>query len=201
MSHSFFAFLGRLRLIQRWSLMRNTSVENVMEHSFQVAYLAHALAWIRRLKFPQAKPQLDPDRVLAQALYHDATEILTGDLPTPIKYGTEALRQAYQSVEKEAASRLLGTLPEFMQASYAPYLERGQHNEAVQQVMAGLVKAADHLSAYIKCQEEVGRGNQEFAKAKRQIEQKLLKEQEAYPELAYFLELFSESFERSLDEL
>ncbi len=195
---SFFAMLRRLSLIQRWSLMRNTSPENVMEHSYQAAYLAHALALIRREIYPELQPQVDPERVLALALYHDATEIITGDMPTPIKYATQALRQAYAAEEDRARQRLLAMLPSRLREAYRPYLSEAPET-AQEELEHKLVKAADQLSAYIKCQEEVGRGNREFSQALDQTRAKL--EACQLPELDYFCREILPSFSLSLDQL
>lgn len=196
MDKSFFAMLMRLKYINRWSLMWNTNAENVMEHSFQVAMLAHALYVIREERFPEALPKLDLGELLCQALYHDASEIITGDMPTPIKYQTVELREAYAVVEQKATERLLSMLPEELREAYAPSLlsddERGGMTHK-------LVKAADCLCAYIKCVEEQSRGNNEFKLALEQTKSKL--DSFELPELAYFCEHFLPAFSYSLDEL
>ena len=190
MKSHFFAYISRLRFIQRWALMRNTAPENVQEHSHQAAVLAHALAVIRRELFGGS---VDPGLVAAAALYHDASEILTGDMPTPIKYQNPAIRAAYKDVEALAAGRLLGMLPEELRKCYAPVLtEVGPEVEE-------LVKAADKLSAYIKCVEELKAGNAEFREAAAQTRKAL--EGYGLPEVQYFLETFMDSFSLSLDEL
>ena len=178
MKSHFFAYISRMRFIQRWALMRNTAPENVQEHSHQVAVLAHALAVIRNEKFGG---RLDPGAVAVAALYHDASEILTGDMPTPIKYDNPAIRNAYKDVEAVAEGKLLHMLP--------------QSDPEVRQV----VKAADKLSAYIKCVEELKAGNNEFRQAAGQTRKAL----EGYelPEVTYFLETFMDSFSLTLDEL
>ena len=190
MKSHFFAYLSRMRFIQRWALMRNTAPENVQEHSHQVAVLAHALAVIRNEKFGGS---LDPGAVAVAALYHDAAEIFTGDLPTPIKYFNPAIQKAYKAVETIAEDKLLCLLPPELQDVYAPIL----HNSDPE--TARLVKAADKLSAYIKCVEEDKAGNREFREAALQTRQAL----EAYdlPEVRYFLETFLDSFSLTLDEL
>ena len=190
MRSHFFAYISRMRFIQRWALMRNTAPENVQEHSHQAAVLAHALAVIRNEKFGG---HVDPGRVAVAALYHDASEILTGDMPTPVKYGNPAIRDAYKQVEAVANERLVSMLPEELQATYRDAL-----NEYDDETRA-LVKAADKLSAYIKCVEEVKAGNGEFREAAAQTRRAL----EAYdlPEVAYFLDTFLESFALTLDEL
>ena len=190
MKSHFFAYISRMRFIQRWALMRNTAPENVQEHSHQVAVLAHALAVIRKEKFGGT---IDPGQVAVAALYHDASEILTGDMPTPIKYDNPAIQNAYKEVEAVAEKKLLYMLPEELQPIYAPILT------PVDEEIERLVKAADKLSAYIKCVEELKAGNNEFREAAAQTRKSL----EAYelPEVAYFLETFMDSFALTLDEL
>ena len=190
MRSHFFAYISRMRFIQRWALMRNTAPENVQEHSHQVAVLAHALAVIRNEKFGGS---IDPGLAAAAALYHDASEILTGDMPTPIKYGNPAIQNAYKEVEAVAERKLLTMLPQELQGAYAPVLTE------VDPEVARLVKAADKLSAYIKCVEELKAGNAEFREAAAQTRKAL--EGFGLPEVEYFLETFLESFSLTLDEL
>ena len=190
MRSHFFAYISRMRFIQRWALMRNTAPENVQEHSHQVAVLAHALAVIRNEKFGG---HLDPGAAAAAALYHDASEILTGDMPTPIKYDNPAIRSAYKDVEAVASRRLLEMLPPELRSAYEPLLL--ETDGEVRQV----VKAADKLSAYIKCVEELKAGNNEFRQAAAQTRRAL--EEYGLPEVAYFLETFMDSFSLTLDEL
>lgn len=190
MRSHFFAYVSRMRFIQRWALMRNTAPENVQEHSHQVAVLAHALAVIRNEKFGG---QVDPGAVAVAALYHDASEILTGDMPTPIKYDNPAIQGAYRDVEKMAEKKLLGMLPQELREVYAPILT------VPDEETRRLVKAADKLSAHIKCLEELKAGNLEFRQAAEQTRRAL----ESYdlPEVRYFIDTFLESFSLSLDEL
>ena len=190
MKSHFFAYISRMRFIQRWALMRNTAPENVQEHSHQAAVLAHALAVIRNEKFGG---HLDPGAVAAAALYHDASEILTGDMPTPIKYHDPAIRAAYKDVEAVASRKLLDLLPPELRDAYRPLLL--EEDPEIRRV----VKAADKLSAYIKCVEELKAGNHEFREAAAQTRRAL----ESYdlPEVAYFLETFMDSFSLTLDEL
>ena len=190
MRSHFFAYVSRLRFIQRWALMRNTAQENVQEHSHQVAVLAHALAAIRNEKFGG---NVDAGQVAVAALYHDASEILTGDMPTPIKYENPDIKKAYKEVEAMAEKKLLSMLPEELQSASARVIT-GQSGEIEE-----LVKAADKLSAYIKCVEEMKAGNNEFREAAAQTRKAL----DAYelPEVAYFMETFMESFSLTLDEL
>ena len=190
MKSHFFAYISRMRFIQRWALMRNTAPENVQEHSHQVAVLAHALGVIRRDVLGQ---DCDPEHLAAMALFHDASEILTGDMPTPIKYQNEEIMQAYKAVEDLAAEKLLAMLPQELQGVYAPILTPAAP-ETEQ-----LVKAADKLSAYIKCVEELKAGNLEFREAAAQTRAAL--EGYGLPEVAYFLDTFMDSFSLSLDEL
>ena len=189
MKSHFFAYISRMRFIQRWALMRNTAPENVQEHSHQVAVLAHALAVIRNEKFGG---HADPGAVAAAALYHDASEILTGDMPTPIKYDNPAIRRAYKDVEAVAEEKLLHMLPEEFRTVYAPILRPDGETEQ-------LVKAADKLSAYIKCVEELKAGNAEFRRAAEQTRAAL--DAMHLPELDYFMEHCAESFSMTLDEL
>ena len=181
MKSHFFAYISRMRFIQRWALMRNTAPENVQEHSHQVAVLAHALAVIRNERFGG---HLDPAT---------ASEILTGDMPTPIKYDNPAIRSAYKDVEAVAEGKLLRMLPPELQGVYEPIL-----TEADPEIRR-VVKAADKLSAYIKCVEELKAGNNEFRKAAAQTRRAL--EEYGLPEVAYFLETFMDSFSLTLDEL
>ena len=190
MTYPFFAYIARMRYIGRWGLMRNTEPENIQEHSHMVAVLAHALAVIRRDRFGGT---VDPGRVTAAALYHDASEILTGDLPTPVKYANEKIQAAYKAIEDDAAQRLVEMLPQEMQASFSAVL-----HEEDPEVLA-LVKAADKLSAYIKCVEELKAGNSEFEAAARQTRQALCDMQ--LPCLDYFMAHFLDSFQLTLDEL
>ena len=186
----FFAYISRMRFIQRWALMRNTAPENVQEHSHQVAVLAHALAVIRNEKFAGCT---DPGAVAAAALFHDASEILTGDMPTPIKYDNPVIRGAYKDVEAVAEQKLLDMLPEGIRRWYVPLLTE------VDPETERLVKAADKLSAHIKCLEELKAGNAEFREAAAQTRRAL--EAMALPEVDYFLEVFLDSFSLTLDQL
>lgn len=191
MANEFYAFLGRMRYITRWGLMRNSFSENLQEHSHQVAILAHALALIRRDILHLPGP--DPEQCAVAALYHDAAEILTGDLPTPIKYYSPELRQAYRVVEDAAGEKLLSMLPPALRESYRDYVL--EQNEAVNPI----VKAADKLAAYIKCLEELKAGNQEFSTASAQTLAALERAQRE--EVAWFLENCLEPFTRNLDQL
>ena len=190
MKSHFFAYISRMRFIQRWALMRNTAQENVQEHSHQVAVLAHALAVIRNEKFGGA---VNPGEIAVAALYHDASEILTGDMPTPIKYHNPDIRRAYKEVEAVAEKKLLNLLPVELQSVYEPILTGCSGETEI------LVKAADKLSAYIKCVEELKAGNHEFREAAAQTRRAL--EEYDLPEVRYFLDTFMDSFSLTLDEL
>lgn len=188
--YHFFAYLSRMRYINRWGLMRNTFQENIQEHSHMVAVLAHALVLIQNRYYGG---QLDPGQAVLLALYHDATEILTGDLPTPIKYYNPDLRSSYQVVEDAAARRLLDLLPEELRGDYEPLLLEPDPE------LAAVVKAADKLDAYLKCVKELKAGNAEFRKAKEQTYAALMRN--PLPALQHFILHFLPSFELTLDEL
>ena len=191
MANEFYALLGRMRYITRWGLMRNSFSENIQEHSHQVAVLAHALALIRRDVLHLPGP--DPDRCATAALYHDASEILTGDLPTPIKYCNPELKDAYKRVERIAGNRLLDMLPRELRASYEHFvLEDDPELEPI-------VKGADKLSAYIKCVEEQKTGNTEFDSAAQQTMAALKAMNRE--ELNWFIDHCLEPFGRNLDQL
>ena len=191
MNH-FFAYLSRMKFINRWGLMHNTYPENIQEHSLRVAMIAHALAVIRNRVFGGA---VNPERTAVLALYHDASEVLTGDLPAPIKNFNPEIKRAYKAIEASAAQKLLQMIPEVLQADYrglfvADDADR-EHRE--------LVTAADKLCAYIKCLEEIGAGNPEFAKAEKALRANL--DALPLPEVRYFLDTFVPSFRLTLDEL
>ena len=188
MSDNFFAYISRMRYIERWSLMRNALPENIQEHSHMVAVIAHALGVIRRDVF---HIECDPNACAAAALYHDASEILTGDLPTPIKYYNPEIKNAYKQVEQIACQKLLATLPEELRPAFQPLLTEAEYRD--------IVKAADKLSAYIKCIEERRAGNDEFLSAEKQTRAAL--EQNPLPEVQYFMAHFIPAFELTLDEL
>ena len=191
MANEFYALLGRMKYITRWGLMRNTFSENIQEHSHQVAVLAHALALIRRdiLKLPTP----DPDKCAVAALYHDASEILTGDMPTPIKYYTPDIKVAYKQVERIAGERLLSMLPEALRESYRDYVMEDVGD------MLPIVKAADKLSAYIKCVEEQKAGNTEFDSAEKATMQAMKAMNR--PELDWFIDNCLEPFKWNIDQL
>ena len=191
MNDRFFAYISRMRYIMRWSLMRNALPENIQEHSHMVAVLAHALGVIRRDVY---HVPCSPEEAAAAALFHDSAEILTGDLPTPIKYHNSEIRDAYREIEILASCRLLETLPAELRPAYEPLLI-GDSLARVQD----LVKAADKLSAYIKCIEERKAGNKEFLSAEKQTLEAL--RSYGMPEVDYFLKNCIPAFEMNLDEL
>ena len=191
MAYNFFALMARMKYIDRWGLMRNTQSENIQEHSHMVAILAHALAVIGRERFGSA---VDPGEAAVAGLYHDASEILTGDLPTPVKYDNPGIKEAYKAVERMAADKLLTMLPGELSPAFAPYVREELDPQLLQ-----VVKAADKLSAYIKCLEELSAGNAEFRLAARQTRAAL--EEMDLPALKYFLSEFLPGFELTLDEL
>ena len=191
MANEFFALLGRMRYITRWGLMRNSFSENIQEHSHQVAVLSHALALIRRDVLHLPSP--DPDRCAVAALYHDASEILTGDLPTPIKYYSPTIRDAYKQVEHIAGEQILDMLPQQLRQSYVDFIH--ESDEEVNPI----VKAADKLSAYIKCVEEQKAGNTEFDTAAKQAMEAMRKLD--MPELRWFIDNCLEPFSLNIDQL
>ena len=181
-----------MKLIDRWSLMRCTQRENVQEHSLQVAIIAHALALIKNRHFGG---KVLPEKVALHAIFHDATEVLTGDLPTPVKYFSEEIRNAYNAIEGHAAKQLLTLLPGDLRGEYAKIFADNDVE------IRRLVKSADVLAAYIKCLEEESAGNHEFSRAKKTIEAKLKSLCEQQAEVAYFTQEFVPSFALTLDEL
>lgn len=203
MPSPFFAMLSRMRHIRRWGLMRNTQPENLQEHSLQVAVIAHALAVIRRIDYPAGpdgtpRPDVSPDRAATLALFHDAPEILVGDMPTPIKYYNPAIRDAFKAVEGIAGDKLLSMLPESLRPAYGPLLKPDGADPGTAEALR-LVKAADKISAYMKCVEEEKSGNTEFRKAAQALLAGL--ETLDLPEVGHFLREFLPAFHLSLDEL
>lgn len=188
----FFAHLSRLKLISRWPLMRNVRTENVSEHSLQVAFVAHALAIIKNRKF---NGNVNPERVALLAMYHDASEVLTGDMPTPIKYYNPQIAHEYKKIEKVAQQKLIEMLPLELQNDFRPLLDEHYYTEDEKLV----VKQADALCAYLKCLEELSAGNNEFKLAKARLEKTL--DMRSSPEMEYFMEVFISSFSLSLDEI
>ncbi len=188
----FFAYISRLRWIRRWGLMRNAIEENVATHSWEVATLAHALALIRNRHFGG---QVNADRIAAAALYHDATEVITGDMPTPVKYHSKVMREAFGDIEHKAEGELLALLPEDLRADFAPYVQESKLPAEDKE----LIKAADRLSAWLKCQAEIRAGNSEFEPAASQIKARL--DEDGLREVSYFMDVFAPSYDKPLDNL
>lgn len=189
--YNFYAFLDRMKYIKRWSLMRSTREENIMEHSQQVAIIAHALAAVDTEVFKNAP---DIPKTVFYALYHEVSEVLTGDLPTPIKYFNQEIHGAYKQLEDKATDKLLNMLPENVAPYLSPYVKADDDSYEYK-----LVKAADKLSAYIKCIEELKSGNTEFKRAKESIEQEL--KSKDMPCVNYFMENFIPGYLLTLDEM
>ena len=191
MRHDFYAYMDRMKYIKLWQLMRSTREENIMEHSQSVALLSHALVTVHNDVFGG---KADVLKTVLYAMYHETSEVMTGDLPTPIKYYNNSIHGAYKELEKSACEKMVGMLPGEMQQGIAPYVLADENS-----VEYRLVKAADRLAAYIKCAEELRSGNSEFIKAKKSIEEDL--HSRNMPEIEYFFAHFIPSFELSLDEL
>lgn len=193
MNNSFFAILFRQRYIKRWGLMRNTREETLEEHAAETAMLAHALASVGNEIFGKC---YNADRAVTLALFHDATEVYTGDMPTPVKYYSPEIRDSYKRMEAEAASRLCTTLPRQLQPVYEPIICGGDDGD---ERLRKIVKAADTLSAYIKCLSELSAGNSEFEIAASTTKKKL--ENMHMPELDWFIENMLEAFTVPLDSI
>lgn len=191
MESNFYGMLARMKYINRWGLMRNTRTENIAEHSLDVAMIAHALAVIGNTYYNKT---INAERVALVAMFHDTTEIITGDLPTPIKYYAPEIRDAYKNVEKVAADQLLSELPKEMKEVYYPILHAEEPEEHLK-----LIKAADKLSALLKCMEEKNMGNTDFQKAEETIMQSL--EEMNLPEVAYYMQYFFPAYNKTIDEI
>lgn len=191
-SSHFFAHLARMKLINRWPLMRNINNENVQEHSLQVAMVAHALALIKNRYFDG---MVDPYKVATIALFHDVSEVLTGDLPTPVKYSNPAIQQEYKKIEKLAEQKLIDMVPVDFTQDYAELIDNQHHSDDEK----FLVKAADVICAYLKTMEELAAGNHEFDLAKKRLD-KIIKNYHS-PEVNYFMQTYMPSFSLSLDEI
>ena len=191
MSYNFYAFMDRMKYIKRWSLMRSVREENIMEHSQQVAFIAHALAVITNKLYGGS---LDCEKCVLYAIYHECSEVLTGDLPTPIKYFNRSITGAYKDIESAACDKLLATLPEELREELAPSVKPDTFCGEWK-----VVKAADRLSAYIKCLEERRCGNTEFEKAEKSIKEDL--KSRGMPAVEYFMKNFIPAFSLTLDEL
>lgn len=189
--YPFFAMVNRMKMIDRWALMHNNTKENIAEHSHSVAVLAHALALIGNREFGKA---YDAQRAALLALYHDTTEVITGDMPTPVKYYNEEIKSVYKDIEHTAGQRLLSMLPEDYRSDYLPLFEHQKDDEALWK----LVKAADKLSALIKCIEEMRTGNREFEIALQAQEEKI--KAIDLPEVQFFSEHFLPAYYKTLDE-
>ena len=193
-NHTFFALLSRMKYISRWALMRNATSESLSEHTLETAILAHALVVLHNIRFlGEGEPPLSAERVATLALLHDAPEVLTGDLPTPVKYHSGGLREAYKQVERSACASLLGLLPEDLCGTYAPLLSPDESEAELWKY----VKAADKLSALIKCMEERKAGNCEFACAEASLAKVLARMRS--PELDCFMAEFLPAYEQPLD--
>lgn len=191
MKHDFYAYMDRMKYIKRWQLMRSTREENIMEHTQEVTVIAHALAVIHNEVFGG---NADILKTVLYAVYHETAEVMTGDLPTPIKYYNQSIQGAYKELEKSACEKIVNTLPKEMQSSLAPFVLADEDS-----IEYKLMKCADRLSAYVKCLEELRSGNGEFAKAKKSIEEDL--HSRKMPEVEYFFEKFIPSYLLTLDEL
>ena len=196
MTHNFFATLSRMKYIERWALMRNARTETLSEHTLDVAMIAHALCVIGNVRFGRS---LNADTAALVGLYHDASEIITGDMPTPVKYYNRDIRDAYKEVEHMAERRLVEQLPEDLRGAYAEIFEGAQSGE--DKYMRKLVKAADKLSALIKCMEETGAGNGEFRTAQISTQRSVDELAQELPEVKVFLEEFLPPYGSTLDEL
>ncbi len=190
--HAFFAMMARMKYIERWALMRNSNAENISEHSLEVAMLAHGLAIISNEKCGN---DVNPEKIALMGLYHDANEIITGDMPTPVKYFDDDIKDAYKRVEHVASVSMIRKLPEYMQKYYKPLFFQEESSEKEWEI----VKAADKLSALIKCLEELRGGNKEFTTAKATIEKSL--EEMNMQEIRIFMDEFLPAYELTLDEL
>lgn len=196
MSFNFFAAISRMKYINRWSLMRNSRSESLSEHATEVAMISHALCAIGNSRFGK---NLDAKKAALIGLYHDASEIITGDLPTPVKYYSDEIMEAYKKVERVAEYRLLNKLPDDLRPEFESVFKSDETED--DKYMRALVKASDKISALIKCIEEEKSGNTEFSMAKKSIQKKLDKMSEKYLEVKVFLEEFLPAYGKTLDEL
>lgn len=191
MAYNFYAFMDRMKYIKRWQLMRSVRSENIMEHSEQVAMFAHVLAIINN---KVCGGHADPEKCVLYAVYHECSEVMTGDMPTPIKYFNNSIHGAYKQLEDRACDKLLGTLPPEIRGELEKSVKPDAESEEYR-----LMKAADRLAAYVKCLEELRSGNNEFIKAEKSIREDLLARN--MPEINYFFENFVPAFNLTLDEL
>jgi 5'-deoxynucleotidase len=192
MKSHFYAYISKLRWLRRWGLKRNTVTENVMEHSWEVATIAHALALIKNRYFGG---NLDVNAIVVAAMYHDCSEVITGDLPSPIKDHTREITKAYKAIERQAEQELLNLLPEDLREDYRPVIIE----ENIPDDQRLIIKAADTIAAYIKCRTEVAAGNREFSKAEEAVKNRLNNLNQ--PEVVYFIDTFVGSYALTLDEL
>lgn len=193
MKYTFYALMSRMKLVERWGLMRSVHRENLMEHSCEVAQLGQALAIIANEKFNK---KIDVDKVATLALYHDVPEVVSGDLPTPIKHYNESIKNSYKDIENKIINKMLETVPEFSAKQYKEYLKPDENTEEYK-----IMKIADTLSAYVKCVEETASGNKEFEKAKENILSNLKKHWDNHPELRFFMEYCLPAYGSQLDLL
>lgn len=193
MKYTFYALMSRMKLVERWGLMRSVHRENLMEHSCEVAQLGQALAIIGNEKFNKS---IDVDKVATLALYHDVAEVVSGDLPTPIKYYNDSIKTTYKNIENKIIDKMLEKVPEFSSKEYQLYLKPDTNTEEYK-----IMKIADILSSYVKCVEETSSGNKEFEKAKETIFEKLKGYWNEYPELKFFMDNCLPAYGSQLDLL
>ncbi len=186
----FFALMARMKYIERWGLMRSSRKENIQEHSLQTAMIAHALALCGNKFFNK---NYDANSIAVKAMYHEASEIITGDLPTPIKYYNDEIKKSYKAIEAVAVDKIIGLLPEELKGEYSPILENSEEEEKK------IVKYADRICAYLKCVEEVNMGNREFTDAMESIKKDI--DSVDSPEVKYFMDNFVSAFDLTLDKL
>ena len=194
MDYNFFATISRMKYIERWALMRNTYPETLSEHSLEVSMIAHALCTIGNVRYGKS---LDASKAAVIGLYHDASEIITGDMPTPVKYYNQKIKDIFHSIEDEACQKLLGQLPEDLRGSYEDLFFPGE----AEAYLWKLIKAADKLSALIKCMEEEKTGNREFVKARESTEEMVRVLSQELPEVEDFVREFLPAYAKTLDEL
>ena len=194
--YPFFAMMDRMQYINRWGLMRNNKTENIKEHSMDVAMVSHALALLRNMR--DSQKGVNPFVVVGLAMFHDATEIITGDLPTPIKYKNSEITRSFKEIESQAADTLLTLLPESLRDSYEPLLLPDMENEEIRDAVL-LIKAADKICAYIKCIVEESSGNREFSVAKETLAEAVRKME--LPEADIFMQYFIPSYGQTLDQI
>lgn len=190
-NNTFYAMLSRMKYIERWALMRNSERENISEHSLEVAMIAHALAIIGNVRLGR---DYNAEHIAMLGIYHDCTEIITGDMPTPVKYDNEVIKEAYKRIEENAADELISMLPEDLREAYMPYLKADEDKDVMK-----LVKAADKLSALVKCIEEEKVGNREFVLARKTTMDDIIALN--CEEADIFCEEFLGAYEKTLDEL